>query len=376
MSDISRRVALQSSLAVAIAGASPAVLRAQTVAPATAPETAFTPQQGAWRRFEVATTVTVPVAAGVTQLWLPAPNLDTHFQRSLGDTWTGNAASARVMTDAKGVRLLHATFAADGPPPAVALTSRIETRGRAVDWSRPIPAHEHQDVLRRYLAPTALHPVDGLVRQTALTAIAGASDDVAKVRAIYDWMVSNCYRDPSVRGCGAGKIEIMLESGNLGGKCADLSALFVAMCRSVGVPAREVYGLRLAPSAFGYRELGANSANLTGAQHCRAEAWLSRYGWVAMDPADVLKVMRQERPQWIRDVHDPLVAPVDRGLFGGWEGNWVGWNTANDVALPGAGDTASLPFLMYPQGQNGAGRFDELAPSVFHYAIAARELAA
>ena len=68
----------------------------------------------------------------------------------------------------------------------------------------------------------------------------------------------------------------MLETGNLGGKCADLNAIFVGMCRSVGVPARDVYGVRVAPSAFGYRELGANSANLKGAQHCRAEAYSAR----------------------------------------------------------------------------------------------------
>ena len=77
-----------------------------------------------------------------------------------------------------------------------------------------------------------------------------------------------------MRGCGIGDIKAMLETGNLGGKCADLNAIFVGLCRSVGVPARDIYGLRLAPSAFGYRELGANPANLKGAQHCRAEAYL------------------------------------------------------------------------------------------------------
>ncbi|MDB5428879.1 MAG: transglutaminase domain protein, partial [Phenylobacterium sp.] len=164
--------------------------------------------------------------------------------------------------------------------------------------------------------------------------------------------------------------------GALGGKCADLSALFVAMCRSVGVPARDVYGLRVAPCAFGYRELGGNPAKLTGEQHCRAEVYLSQYGWVAMDPADVLKVMRQEKPEWIRDARTPPIAPVNKALFGSWEGNWVGWNTAHVIRLPGSGAKSTLPFLMYPQGQNDAGRFDELAPDSFRYTIAARELTA
>jgi transglutaminase-like putative cysteine protease len=144
----------------------------------------------------------------------------------------------------------------------------------------------------------------------------------------------------------------------------------------VGVPARDVYGLRLAPSAFGYRELGANSANLKGAQHCRAEVFLKAHGWVAMDPADVLKVMRQETADWIKDARHPLVAPVMKGLFGNWEGNWVAWNTGHDVTLPGSAGRRPLPFLMYPNGENAAGRFDELAPDSFRYSISAREISA
>jgi hypothetical protein len=136
----------------------------------------------------------------------------------------------------------------------------------------------------------------------------------------------------------------------------------VGLCRSAGVPARDVYGLRLAPSAFGYRELGGNPANLKGAQHCRAEVYLRQHGWVAMDPADVLKVMRQETRDWIKDPKHPLVAPVAKGLFGAWEGNWVAWNTAHDVTLPGSAGKGTLPFLMYPNGENASGRFDELAP--------------
>jgi transglutaminase-like putative cysteine protease len=168
----------------------------------------------------------------------------------------------------------------------------------------------------------------------------------------------------------------MLETGNLGGKCADLNAVFVSLCRASGIPARDVYGLRLAPSAFGYRELGANSANLKGAQHCRAEAYLAGHGWVAMDPADVLKVMRQETGEWIKDPQHPVARPVHAGLFGRWEGNWVGWNTAHDVRLPGSAGKATLPFLMYPNGENASGRFDELAADSFVYTISARELAA
>ena len=102
---------------------------------------------------------------------------------------------------------------------------------------------------------------------------------------------------------------------------------------------------------------------------------LKQRGWVAMDPADVGKVMRQETAEWIKDERDPLVAPVKRALYGGWEGNWIAFNHAHDVALPGARG-GKLGFLMYPQAENANGRYDALDPDHFRYTITSREITA
>jgi len=106
--------------------------------------------------------------------------------------------------------------------------------------------------------------------------------------------------------------------------------------------ARDVYGIRVAKSAFGYKELGAGTPDITRAQHCRAEVWLAGRGWVAMDPADVGKVMRLETADWIKTTDHPVVTPVYRALFGGWEGNWMGYNVAHDVAQPGLAHSREL----------------------------------
>ncbi|CAD5373798.1 putative Transglutaminase-like cysteine protease [Rubrivivax sp. A210] len=366
---ITRRQALTRGGALAALPLLPGLARAQ--------DRRFEPRLEGWRTFEVTTTVNVADAQGGTRVWLPVPGLDTGFQRTLDNGWSGNAGSARLVSDAaRGVRMLYAEFPAAVAAPMLQLVSRVQTRNRVVDWSRPTPAKEDPAVLREALQPAELLPLDGIVRKTALEATRGARTDVDKARALYDWVVAHAHREPKVRGCGTGDIKTMLETENLGGKCADLNALFVGMCRSVGVPARDLYGLRLVPSAFGYRELSGNPANLKGAQHCRAEVYLRQHGWVAMDPADVLKVMRQETPEWIKDTRHPLVAPVAKGLFGNWEGNWLAYNTAHDVTLPGGSGKGTLPFLMYPQGENGSGRFDELAPDNFRYTISAREITA
>jgi hypothetical protein len=74
--------------------------------------------------------------------------------------------------------------------------------------------------------------------------------------------------------------------------------------------------------------------------------------------------------------HRPAGRPREQGaVLGGWEGNWMAYNTAHDVALPNAkGD--KLGFFMYPVGENDAGRFDSYAPDDFKYQITAKEIQA
>ena len=365
---LSRRTLLKAGCAAAASG-----LLARTAA---ADERRFEPQVGAWRSFDVTTTVNVADAQGTTRIWLPVPDVDTDYQRSIENSWTGNAAGARLVADsAQGVRMLFAEFAPGTPAPTLVLTSRVQTRNRSTDWQRSTPVAEDSALLAANLAPTELIPTDGIVRRTALEATRGATTDVDKARALYRWVIVNGYREPKVRGCGTGDIKAMLETGNMGGKCGDINALFVGLARSVGVPARDVYGIRVAKSAFGYRELGAGSPDISKAQHCRAEVWLAGRGWVAMDPADVGKVMRLETAEWLRDPNSPVAAPVYRALFGGWEGNWMAYNVAHDVALPGS-KGAKVGFLMYPQAETRGERVDSLDPDTFKYRITAREIVA
>ena len=59
-------------------------------------------------------------------------------------------------------------------------------------------------------------------------------------------------------------------------------------------------------------------------------------------------------------------------LFGSWEMNWMAYNFAHDVALPGS-TGAPVGFLMYPQAETADGRLDSLDPDNFKYEITSRE---
>ena len=150
---------------------------------ASAQERRFEPQVGAWRAFETTTTISVADAAGGCRVWLPLPDVETEWQRSLDHSWTGNAATAKIVSDpARGVRMFYADFAPTTSAPTVTVVSRIQTRNRAVDWSKRDAPAEDPAVLRAALQPSELMPLDGIVRKTALDATRGASIDVDKAR--------------------------------------------------------------------------------------------------------------------------------------------------------------------------------------------------
>ena len=332
-----------------------------------------------WRVFEVTTRLELSAANGAPQAWIPLPSVeDAAWFKPMGNLWQGNAARVQMQRDPSyGAQMLAATWDAGEPAPVVEVVSRFATRDRAIDLTQPGKVAPLDKATHRlYTKATALLPTDGIVRKTALEITKGAKTDLDKAKAIYEWIVENTQRNPKTKGCGTGDIRGMLESGNLSGKCADLNALYVGLARAAGLPARDVYGIRVADSKFGYKSLG-KSGDITKAQHCRAEVWLANFGWVPVDPADVRKVVLEEKPDL--KLTDDVVVAARQKLFGSWEMNWLAYNFAHDLKLPGAAGKnggAAVPFLMYPQAENAAGRFDSLDAASFVYKIASKEITA
>jgi transglutaminase-like putative cysteine protease len=337
---------------------------------------AATDEAAGWRTFELTTKVSVLKPNGVTRVWVPAvlPN-SLPFQKSLANTIGTVGGTGTVDSSAENwLAIAYGEFPADVAP-VMTVTSRVATRPYFVDLNLPGSAAPLSEAERAYyLRATKLQPTDGIVRDTALRITKGATTDVDKTRAIYEWIVENTFRNPKTRGCGLGDIRFMLESGDLGGKCADLNALFVGLCRAADVPARHAYGIRVAKSELGYKSLGPATDNITHAQHCRAEVFLSGYGWVPMDPADVRKVVLEEGPGNLALDND-MVVKARKRLFGSWEMNWIAYNFANDIELPGE-DGATLPFLMYTQGETGGAKIDPYDQEHFVYEITAKEISA
>ena len=326
-----------------------------------------------WRTFEVTTRVEVLKPNGETHIWIPTPLIrETPFQKTLENKFSAAGGTAKLSQNKQDSLGIVTGSYPSGSNPVLILANRVSLKDYAVDISSAEHAHLSKAERDYYLQPTKYIPTDGIVKETAEKATKGATTDVEKAHAIYDWIVENTFRDPKVKGCGRGDIRFMLESGNLGGKCADLNALYVGMARSVGLPARDFYGLRVAKSEFGYKSLGLSTEKATKAQHCRAEVYLQDHGWVPVDPADVRKVVLEEPPGNLK-LNEEMVSKARTRLFGSWEMNWMAYNHAHDVALPGS-KLPPLVYFMYPQAETADGRIDPLDPDNFKYEITVKEV--
>jgi transglutaminase-like putative cysteine protease len=367
---MNRRQLLQLAPAAAVSsafgmlGTAPRIAAAQSATPS-APT--------GWRTFETVARLEIGATDGPAKAWMPLPlSQDTDWFQTLGNAWSGNAERVEMTIDpVHRAALVSAVFRA-GEKPVLEVTSRFSTRERSVALRPGAGQPATREELAVALRPTALLPTDGIVLKTATEITRGAKTDVDKARVIYDWVVEHTERNPKTRGCGAGDVKAMLETGTMSGKCADLNALFVALARASGVPARDVYGVRVVESPRGYRSMG-RLGDITKAQHCRAEFHAEGIGWVPVDPADVRKVILEEKPGLT--LNDEVVKTMRTFLFGNWEGNWLGYNRAHDLRLPGSA-FAPVPFLMYPQAETPSGRIDSLDPDNFRYKITSRELTA
>jgi transglutaminase-like putative cysteine protease len=321
-----------------------------------------------WRTFAVTTRIQLNGAAGSARVWIPVPaSASRAYQKNVRITWSGST-KGRHEQSPEGVEMVVAEWTAAETPRIFEVVATVSTRNHHVRLDDPTaPPKPFRGAA--YLKGTSLIVVDRIVRDTALAITAGHTTDLAKARAIYDWIVDNTLRDPTVRGCGLCDIRWMLETRTYAGKCADLNALYVGLARAAGLPARDVYGIRVASSAD-FASLGRSGGDVTRAQHCRAEVHLSAFGWVPVDPADVAKVRLEERANGSLD--DPYLRHARERMFGAWEMNWVAYNEGHDVTLPGS-QGKPLPFFMYPQAEIDGIRVDSLDAEQFHYRITARE---
>ncbi len=292
------------------------------------------------------------------RLWIPYPVSDTH--QVISDIKvTGDFASSGVYTDRTfGTPILYATWPKDVSKRTLTFSFAVERQEiRQTDFPTVEPAWNPADYAE-YLQPTSLGPVDGEVKKLADSIIENKTTVLEKARAIYDWTVDNMYRDPNTLGCGKGDVCLLLTKP--GGKCTDISSVYVALCRAAGVPAREVFSVRLGKKA---------EEDTTTWQHCWAEFFLPGYGWVTVDPADVRKAMLTEN----LDLENPKTKEYREFFWGGIDPYRVVVAQGRDVLLNPPQTGQPLNTFGYPYAEVGGHVLDFYNPREFVYSYSFTE---
>ncbi len=293
-----------------------------------------------------------------TKLWIPYA-VSGKNQSVTDVKVTGDFAASAVYTDkANGTPILFAQWGKDA-------TSRKLTYSFAVEREevqvRDLSAKEtpwSREEFAPYLQPTSLGPVDGEVKKLADSITKGKRTVLEKAKAIYDWTCENMYRDPATVGCGKGNVCELLKKP--GGKCTDISSVYIALARAAGVPAREIFGVRLGKKA---------TEDITTWQHCWVEFYLPGTGWVPVDPADVRKAMLVEK----LELKDAKTREYREYFWGGIDQYRFQVATGRDVVLnpPQAG--APLNTFGYPYAEVGGTALDFYDPKSFSYRITYKE---
>ena len=311
------------------------------------------------------------------RLWNPMP-YQAHWQNVRILNFKGNYDHWNLNDDnAYDVSILYADWKKSAQPKTLQIEMEIETRYRSVPLKaieaaskRNLPIPKEAE---RFLKPTAHIPTDGKVKAKADELTRGVSDRFEKVKRIYDWVTEVTFRDPKVIGCGVGDAGKMMNSGYFGGKCTDISSLFVALLRAAGIPAREVFGIRLGLSHYS-KALGKADkkgfADISTWQHCRAEYYIPGIGWVPSDPADITKLELVEN----RKYDDPKVRELKRRYLHSWEMNWVGFNWGRDFILSPQPAQYPINMLGYPYAEVEEEPLNYYFPKEFAYRITSREI--
>jgi transglutaminase-like putative cysteine protease len=173
--------------------------------------------------------------------------------------------------------------------------------------------------LNRFVMPDKLVPTTGLPAELAAKETQGASTDLQKARAIYDYVFKTMKYDKT--GTGWGRGDTMWACDNKRGNCTDFHSLFASMARSQKIPTRFEIGFPL-PTA-------KNQGEIPG-YHCWSDFYADNT-WVPIDISEAWK------------------APDKKDyFFGHHDVNRVQFSVGRDITLSPKQAGEALNYFVYP----------------------------
>src|SRR5437867_1845884 len=171
----------------------------------------------------------------------------------------------------------------------------------------------------RYLRPEKLVPVNETFKTLAEKAAEGKTDDLERAKGLYDHVISRMRYDKS--GIGWGHGDAVYACNARTGNCSDFHAYFIALARSINIPARFAIGATIPADK--------NQGKIEG-YHCWAEFFADER-WVPVDISEAWK--------------NPKLAGY---YFGHNPANRFELTKGRDLVVDPEPESGPINFLVYP----------------------------
>jgi transglutaminase-like putative cysteine protease len=220
-------------------------------------------------QFEFVYRVKLPEIKGKARVWIPLAKTDafqtvTEEELNIPMTWE----KVQDRDYANDIAVIYPLSSDSG--------KTVEVRYRVVRKEKGTYSASSTEAAR-YLRPEKLVPINETFRTLAQKATEGKTDGLERAKALYDHVVGRMRYDKSGNGWGRGDAIYACDAHT--GNCTDFHAYFIALARSIGIPARFAIGATIPADK--------NEGTIEG-YHCWAE-FLADGRWVPVDISEAWK---------------------------------------------------------------------------------------
>jgi transglutaminase-like putative cysteine protease len=291
-------------------------------------------------QIDLSAVVTPPYKAKVLKVWMPVPPSDSVQQvsESRFSTFPMKVEPQLGVEPLYGNKFAYFEF--HNPQGAQIIKHQFTVKTCEVNWyidpSQVTTVTKWPSSFDKYLRGERLIPQDERFSKLARGIVAQNSNAAGDLERVMDWVnqtMKYSHDDCSLQASAIHALEKKI------GHCSDYHGLCNALARSLGYPTRMVYGINPVPK---------NSPS-----HCKMEAFIPPYGWVAFDVSETQQVVNRIRQDAKLDDQEKarLIAAAQKRLARGFRDNtWFLQTRGSDYDLaPPAQNKVAVVRTIYAE---------------------------
>lgn len=294
---------------------------------------------------DLSAVITPPYKAKVLKVWMPVPPSDTaqEVSKSRFSTFPMKVEPKIATEPTYGNTFAYFEFKA--PQGAQIIRHQFAVKTWQIDWnvdlSKVQTVKAWPDSFKPDLRSEKLVPVDERVRKLVSEIVPeskGPGNDLVSIMSWVNRTLKYSHEECSLQGSAVFALDRKV------GHCSDYHGLCTALGRALGYPTRIVYGINPYPK---------NSPS-----HCKLEAYLPPYGWVAFDVSETQQLIGKIKKDDKLGENDKvrLIEAAQKRLALGFRDNtWFLQTRGSDYDLaPAASAKAAVVRTIYAEADGVA----------------------